>query len=65
MMQMRWYLPAGSKTAVLQYRQIEDKTIYAGIAPMLPPVGAIVQWSDWTHVQLVTEMNLDKLEITE
>ena len=59
MMQMRWYLPTGSNTAVLQYRQMEDTTVYAGMQPALPPAASNVQWSKWTDVPLVSERNPD------
>jgi len=63
MIQMQWYVPAHRET-VLQYRQMEDKNIYAATANALT-WGAQqtghhnMQWSDWTDVPLVSERNPD------
>lgn len=54
MIQMRWYVPVDGDT-VLQYRQMEDTTVYAG----MQPVGANMQWSNWADVPLVAERNPD------
>ena len=58
MIQMRWFVPVDRDT-VLQYRQMEDTTVYAGMQPALPPAASIMQWSKWTDVPLVSERNPD------
>jgi hypothetical protein len=63
MIQMRWYVPAHRET-VLQYRQMEDKNIYAAIANALTQEAQQtdhrnMQWSEWTDVPLVSERNPD------
>lgn len=70
MMEMRWLKrPIGNKLSgtqivkvyecVLQYRQMEDKTIYAQANALSQDFIARghrnMQWSDWTDIPEVTE----------
>jgi len=52
MMQMRWYVSINGDK-VLQYRQMEDNTIYAGLHR--PITGTNMQWSSWVAVPVVLE----------
>ena len=51
MIEIRWYVPInGEKT--LQYRQMIDTTIRAGIFNTAP---ANMQWSEWSNVPIKSE----------
>lgn len=53
MIEMRWYVPNdGSK--VLQYRQMIDTNVYAGMGPF-PESLRNMQWSPWKDVPLIAE----------
>ena len=62
MIQMRWFVPVDGDT-VLQYRQMEDKTIYAATTALTQEAiqngHRNMQWSKWADVPLVSERNPD------
>lgn len=62
MVEMRWYVPVtGDK--VLQYRQMEDKTVYAQANALSQDFIARghrnMQWSEWKTVPMESERNPD------
>ncbi len=53
MIEMRWLVPVeGDKR--LQYRQMVDVTMYAGLGPF-PDSARNMQWSEWKDVPMVSE----------
>ena len=56
---MRWYVPVtGDK--VLQYRNMVNTTVYAGIPTMEEKMRtANLQWSPWKDVPMESERNPD------
>jgi len=59
MVEMRWYVPVtGDK--VLQYRNMVNTTVYAGIPTMEEKMRtANLQWSPWKEVPMESERNPD------
>jgi hypothetical protein len=59
MVEMRWYVPVtGDK--VLQYRNMVNTTVYAGIPTMEEKMRtANLQWSPWKDVPMESERNPD------
>jgi len=64
MIQMRWLVDGDERT--LQYRQIVEKTVHAGMPgmpninygapwPQVPPVNQNWEWTDWQDVPEVVE----------
>lgn len=56
MIELRWLVPVeGAK--VLQYRQMEDKTIYAqaGIGGTISTGAQRMSWGEWREVPVVSE----------
>lgn len=56
MIELRWLVPVeGAK--VLQYRQMEDKTIYAqaGIGGTISTGSQRMSWGKWREVPVVSE----------
>ena len=60
MIEMRWLVPVEGEK-VLQYRQMEDKTIYAHAGTnalsreWINNGGRNMQWSEWRDVPVVAE----------
>ena len=59
MVEMRWYVPVtGDK--VLQYRNMVNTTVYAGMPTMEEKMRtANLQWSPWKDVPMESERNPD------
>ena len=56
MIELRWYTPVeGAK--VLQYRQMVDTTVYAGLGPF-PDSARNMQRSEWKTVPEVVERDV-------
>ena len=53
MIELRWIVPVeGDK--LLQYRQMVDTNVYAGLGPF-PESVRNMQWSEWRNVPVVSE----------
>lgn len=56
MIELRWLVPVEG-VKVLQYRQMEDKTIYAqaGVGGTISTGSQRMSWSEWREVPVVAE----------
>jgi len=59
MVEMRWYVPVTGEK-VLQYRNMVNTTVYAGMPTMEEKMRtANLQWSPWKDVPMESERNPD------
>jgi len=59
MVEMRWYVPVTGEK-VLQYRNMVNTTVYAGMPTMEEKMRtANLQWSPWKEVPMESERNPD------